>query len=301
MNLMVMEKETKECAASSAGTVRLPQAPMFFRSFFIQAGWNYERFQNIGFVFALLPALRKIYPDPEQLKAAVLRHLSIFNTQPYMANFVLGNVARMEADAAALPGDSPQRRNLPGVKQALASSFASIGDRIFWGRLKPMTTQVCLLVWALGGFSGWLFTGMSGAAPVWLLLAGPLAGILAYSAVAVTLRWRGLGKGYACGGTANCGLDSMNWQRLIRGLSAAGFALSIALAVLSFGMLAGVNYGVCSGGALLAKLSVCLGVLVLHRVTRAFGRSSFFAAGVLLAVSVLLFSVLKLAPFNLYL
>src|SRR3989338_860771 len=103
---------------------------MFFRSFFIQAGWNYERFQNLGFAFSMQPALEKIYPDREKLKAALLRHLQLFNTQPYMASFVLGNMAGLEERAAA--GPEARLKSLPGVKQALASSYASIGDNIFW-------------------------------------------------------------------------------------------------------------------------------------------------------------------------
>lgn len=292
-----MEQETERSAAEAPEAIKIPMAAMFFRSFFIQAGWNYERFQNLGFLFGLQPALRVIYPEREKLKAAMLRHMGIFNTQPYMVNFVLGNVARMEAEA----GKGEALKSMPGVKQALASSFASIGDRVFWGRLKPMTTQVCLLVWTMGGFCGWLFTGAPAQPPLWLLFAGPLAGILGYSAVAVALRWRGLVKGYACGGTASCGLDAINWPRLIRVLSAVGFALSIALVLLAFGLLAGVNSGAVSTGQLLLKLGLGAAVLVLHRAARAFGRSTLFAAGSLLAVSVLLFSVLKLEPFRLYL
>jgi mannose PTS system EIID component len=146
---------------------------MFLRSFFIQAGWNYERFQNLGFAYCLQPALEKIYPDREKLKAALLRHLQIFNTQPYMASFVLGNVAGIEERAAASADPEAALKPMPGVKQALASSFASIGDRIFWGRLKPMTAQVCLLVWSAGGFLGWLFTGLDAPVSTALLFAGP--------------------------------------------------------------------------------------------------------------------------------
>jgi len=275
---------------------------MFLRSFFIQAGWNYERFQNLGFAFCLQPALEKIYPDKEKLKAAVLRHLQIFNTQPYMASFVLGNMACLEGRAAASADPEARLKSMPGVKQALASSFASIGDRIFWGRLKPMTVQICLLVWAAGGFYGWLFTGLAAPVSTALLLAGPLAGIIFYSAFAVYWRWQGLKAGYACGGEASCGLDCMDWSRLIRLLSTAGFSMSIAIALLSFGLLAALS---CSGapgpGGLFLKIGLPLAVLSLHRAARAFGRSVFFAASLVLAVSVLLFSVFKIQPFKLYL
>lgn len=272
---------------------------MFLRSFFIQAGWNYERFQNLGFAFSLQPALEKIYPDREKLKAALLRHLQIFNTQPYMASFVLGNIARMEERAAA--AGAAGQKSLPGVKQALASSFASIGDRIFWGRLKPMTTQVCLLVWAACGFYGWLFTGMNEELPFRLLLAGPLSGIAVYSVFTVYIRWKGLAAGYACGGAENCALDAADWSGLIRLLSAAGFAMSLAIALLSFGLLAGFNCGSCRAWDLILKLGLPAAVLALHRVLRALGRSVFFTAGLLLVISVLIFSALRLEPFSLYL
>ncbi|MEK7720752.1 MAG: PTS system mannose/fructose/sorbose family transporter subunit IID [Elusimicrobiota bacterium] len=275
---------------------------VFLRSFFIQAGWNYERFQNLGFAFCLQPALEKIYPDREKLRAAVLRHLQIFNTQPYMASFVLGNMASLEERVAAAGSDQEARlKSMQGIKQALASSFASIGDRIFWGRLKPMTAQICLLVWAAGGFYGWLFTDLETPVSMPLLLAGPLAGIVFYSAFAVYWRWRGLKAGYACGGEASCGLDCANWPRLTRILSTAGFSMSVAIALLAFGTLTALNYPPqTDAGGLFLKIGLPLAVLALHRVTRTFRKSVFFAAGLLLAVSVLLFSVLKLRPFKFY-
>ena len=130
----------------------------------------------------------------------------MFNTQPYMAGFVIGNVAKMEEALAARENPAASEKNLLDIKQALASSFASIGDRVFWGRLKPMTTQVCIVVWTLFGFYGWLFPGKESALPAVALFAGPLAGMAAYAAFALYLRWTGLKKGYACGGGTNCGL-----------------------------------------------------------------------------------------------
>lgn len=273
---------------------------MFARSLFIQAGWNYERFQNLGFAYCLLPALEKFYPDAEKRKAALLRHLGLVNTQPYMASFVVGNVAAMEEGAAAAPDPEAALKSMPGVKQALATSFASIGDRIFWGRLKPMTVQFCVLVWAAGGFYGWLFTGLDTPASLALLLAGPGAGIVLYSAFALHWRWRGLKTGYACGGATSCGLDCADWGRMIRLLSAAGFGMSLAIVVLAFGILYYFNAGA-GWRELSFKLGLPVAVMGLHRVSRSFGRSVFFAAGLVLAASLLLFSVLGFKPFSLYL
>jgi len=275
-------------------------ARMFFRSFFIQAGWNYERFQNLGFAFCLQPALEKFYPDPERRKAALLRHLGIVNTQPYMASFVAGNVAAVEERAAATPDAEAALKSMPGVKQALATSFASIGDRIFWGRLKPMTVQLCVLVWSADGFFGWLFTGKDYPVSAALLFAGPLAGIAVYSAFSVYWRWRGLKVGYACGGASTCGLDCADWSRLIRRLSTVGFAMSLGIALLAFGLLWQANAGAAPAD-LAFRLGLPVAVMALHRVSRAYGRSVFFAAGLVLAGSLLVFSVLRFSPFKLYL
>jgi len=164
-----------------------------------------------------------------------------------------------------------------------------------------MTAQICLLVWAAGGFYGWLFTGLDERVPLALLLGGPLAGTVFYSAFAVYYRWKGVRRGFACGGAANCALDTVNWPRLIRLLSIAGFLMSLAIVALAFSLLIGVNGCACGGWRLALKAVVPVCVLALHRLTRAFGRSVFFAAGALLAVSILLFSVFGLEPLKFYL
>ena len=35
---------------------------VFWRSFPLQASFNYERMQNVGFCYSLLPVLKRLYP-----------------------------------------------------------------------------------------------------------------------------------------------------------------------------------------------------------------------------------------------
>jgi len=288
---MNTEPDKNQAPGSGLITNHQPLATIFFRSFFIQAGWNYERLQNLGFAFAIMPALRKIYAPGEKLGAAVLRHLGLFNTQPYMAGFVIGNIVRMEEELALMPaggagsGTAAFEKKMLEVKAALSSGFAAIGDRIFWGRLKPLTTQLCIVIWALAGFYGWLFTNTVPSVPLPVLFGGPLAGIALYGGGAVYLRWQGLKKGYACGGTASCGLDAVNWPALIRLLSVAGFALSLLIVAGAFGMLIEQNWNGAHKGGLILRAALALGVMVLQRVVRKSGRSIFFAMGLILAAS----------------
>ncbi len=266
-------------------------APVFFRSFLLQAAWNYERFQNLGFVFSMLPALRRAHAPGAPLNSAVLRHLAQFNTQPYMAGFVMGNIIRMEESVSGLPVDEAMEKKMLSVKTALASGFAAIGDRLFWGRLKPLMTQLCVLVWACGGFYGWLFRPSAGTVPapsMALLFGGPLAGMAVYASFSVYLRWTGLKRGYACGGSSSCGLDAFDWPRLIRRLSAAGFALAAAAALSAFAFLLFSSWSGAPDPGFARKVAPVLAALAIQRAARKSGRSIFFATGMVIAVSLAL-------------
>ncbi|WP_303032261.1 PTS system mannose/fructose/sorbose family transporter subunit IID, partial [Dubosiella newyorkensis] len=56
-----------------------------WRSTFLQGSWNYERMQNGGFCYAMIPAIKALYKNKEDQVAALKRHLEFFNTHPYMA------------------------------------------------------------------------------------------------------------------------------------------------------------------------------------------------------------------------
>jgi len=65
-----------------------------------------------------------------------------------------------------------------------------------------------------------------------VLLAALVIGFLCYNIPAVWLRWRGLSHGYECQGSNSCGVDFIDWNRLIKKARLAGFALTAALFVL---------------------------------------------------------------------
>ncbi|MEW5907092.1 MAG: PTS system mannose/fructose/sorbose family transporter subunit IID [Elusimicrobiota bacterium] len=256
---------------------------MFLRSLLIQAAWNYQRMQNIGFVFALSPALRRAWPDPEKFAAAAARHAATFNTQPYMAGFILGNIARMEERAAAEGGGAAAEARIMGVRQALGSSLASIGDRIFWGRLRPLTAEVCMLVWLAAGMTCWIVPGDCGGGPAWVLLSGPAASVIFYSAVALYMRWTGLAVGYACGGSSSCGLDAFDWSGLIKRLSLAGLVVCAACIAAAAVLLLRQEDPASSG--FWARLAVPVLAFAAQRAARRAGRSMLFTVSAVFAFS----------------
>ena len=213
---------------------------LFLRSFLVQGAWNYERMQNVGFAYSLLPVLKAAHTDKKELARAVSRHLELFNTQPFMSSLILGMAARAEELIAAAP---PERKaeleeQLRETKSAMSTAVAAIGDRLFWGLLRPLSLILSLVI--LGpGLLRYLFTVEKFSAPTTLpahasglLVLALLAGLLFYNIPAIWLRWRGLEHGYDCQGTNSCGVDLMDWHSHIRKFKFVGFALSAVLFLL---------------------------------------------------------------------
>ena len=73
---------------------------VMWHSQFLQGSWNYERMQNGGWAYSMIPALRKLYPKKEDMAAALQRHLVFFNTHPYLASPIIGVTLALEEDKA---------------------------------------------------------------------------------------------------------------------------------------------------------------------------------------------------------
>lgn len=69
---------------------------VFWRSFPLQACFNFERMQNVGFCYSMLPILKKLYTDKKELSAALKRHLEFFNTTPQTVTFITGACIALE-------------------------------------------------------------------------------------------------------------------------------------------------------------------------------------------------------------
>ena len=131
-------------------TARLPFATLLRccgRSFLVQASWNFDRLQNLGFLYQLLPGLRRLYGD--RVPADVLeRYAAYFNTHPYLAPWVTGTVLRLEVDRQN--GLAPEIDG-PGFRQMVMAPYAAMGDALFWGALRPLAAVLALLL-AIQGY-----------------------------------------------------------------------------------------------------------------------------------------------------
>jgi PTS system mannose-specific IID component len=180
----------------------------FIRSNFLQASWNMERMQALGFAFGMVPILRRLYTG-DDLKQALKRHLEFYNTQPFVTAPIIGITAALEekkANGADIP-DSV----INGIKVGMMGPLAGVGDPIFWGTLRPITA-------ALGASFA-----LSGS------ILGPIIFFVLFNAVRLWVRWYGIKYGYAKGTDIVQDIAGNKLQKLTEGASILGLFVMGAL------------------------------------------------------------------------
>ncbi len=90
-----------------------------------QICWNYEKMMAPGYIYSMLPLLKKFYKGKE-LKEMMRTHMQFFNTNPMVGGLILGmNIAVEEKEG------SKGKDAVVGLKTGLMGSFAGVGDTIF--------------------------------------------------------------------------------------------------------------------------------------------------------------------------
>lgn len=139
-SLYLMRKETKEVddfeddeeptAQTENGILTGKELRATFRrSFFSMSTINYERYCSLGFCYAMIPALKKLYPNENDFKEALKRHNEFFNCHPYTGNAVLGVTLALEEQRAM--GKQITVEAISSTKAALMGPLSGVGDSIF--------------------------------------------------------------------------------------------------------------------------------------------------------------------------
>ena len=123
-----------------------------FRSTFLQGSWNYERMQNGGYAFAMIPAIKKLYKEKADQIAALKRHMEFFNTHPYVASPIVGVTLALEQEKAN--GAAVDDAAIQGVKVGMMGPLAGIGDPVFWFTLRPILGAMCASIAMDGNMLG---------------------------------------------------------------------------------------------------------------------------------------------------
>ena len=180
-----------------------------WRSTFLQGSWNYERMQNGGWVFALIPAIKKLYTNKEDQIAALKRHLEFFNTHPYVASPVIGVTLALEEDKAnGAPVDDAA---IQGVKVGMMGPLAGVGDPVFWYTVRPI----------LGALGASLAMGGS--------ILGPILFFVLWNMIRWAFMWYTQEFGYRVGTKITEDLSGGLLQKVTKGASILGMFVLGAL------------------------------------------------------------------------
>jgi PTS system mannose-specific IID component len=113
---------------------------LFWRSFALQSAFSFDRMQSIGFTWSLMPILERLYESKEELSKALRRHLTFFNTHPWIVGPVLALTSTMEAQRAR--GDEVEVEAIQGIKTGMMGPLAGIGDSLFFGIWRPLMSGI---------------------------------------------------------------------------------------------------------------------------------------------------------------
>ncbi|BDG03687.1 PTS system mannose/fructose/sorbose family transporter subunit IID [Anaeromyxobacter oryzae] len=220
-------------AAAALAPAKVPAGTLvrvFWRCLFLQASWNRRGMQNLGFAYAIDPALRALYADPIRREEALRRHLGFFNCHPYMAAAIVGGAIHHEERVAS--GAEPERGPL-AYKATLQGPLAALGDGFFWTALRPFFGALA----ALGA----------------LLFGAPaiVAALAVYNAIHLALRVGLFRAGYLRGDQLVATIGRLSLPALADRLRAAGAGLCGASAAVFL-----LRAGVVSGPAAAALVAI---------------------------------------------
>ena len=151
-----------------AEKIQLSQADrkkVWWRSQFLQGSWNYERMQNLGWAYSLIPAIKKLYTNKEDQAAALKRHLEFFNTHPYVAAPIMGVTLALEEEKAN--GTDIEDAAIQGVKIGMMGPLAGIGDPVFWFTVRPILGALGASLAQAGNIAVHLSSSSVGTLSVW--------------------------------------------------------------------------------------------------------------------------------------
>ena len=181
---------------------------VWWRSTFLQGSWNYERMQNLGWAYALIPAIKKLYTSKEDQAAALQRHLEFFNTHPYVAAPIIGVTLALEEERAN--GAEIDDTAIQGVKIGMMGPLAGVGDPVFWFTVRPI----------LGALGASL--AMAGN------IVGPLLFFCGWNIIRMAFLWYTQELGYKAGSEITKDLSGGIIQKITKGASILGmFILAV--------------------------------------------------------------------------
>ncbi len=170
----------KNEAAAAVVMDKKTMRKLFMRSHSLSLCFSQVKMMTVGTCIAMLPWLRMLYPEHEDLKTAMIRHQPFFNCTPETAYFIIGLCLAMEKEHAVDP-ENFDPAPISAIKAALMGPLSGVGDAIFWVAVRTIATSVAVSL-ALNGS-----------------MLAPFVFLLIYHGFSFPTRWLGYKYGYNLG------------------------------------------------------------------------------------------------------
>jgi mannose/fructose/N-acetylgalactosamine-specific phosphotransferase system component IID/mannose/fructose/N-acetylgalactosamine-specific phosphotransferase system component IIC len=205
----------------------------FWRSFGLQSAFSFERMQTLGLVWVLMPLLQKLYGHGDELRQALRRHLTFFNTEPILGgSTILGMTIALEEKRAN--GEPFDDSTINAIKVGLMGPMAGIGDSLVEGLLRVIAATIGIGFAAQGN------------------VLGAIVFLLIFNFFNIGIRWYGLRYAYRLGDRLLEGLQSLQVKRWMEAGTILGLVVVAGLIPQFVSITAPLTYG--AGGEQQIKL-----------------------------------------------
>lgn len=126
---------------------------IFWRSWTVYGSFNSERMEALGFLYAIIPSLQRIWKNnSKKYKEALHRHMQPFNMTLALTPLVMGLTVAMEEKSCE--DEKFDTSSINAIKVALMGPLSGIGDTFFWGIIKVIACSLGASFAAQGSFLG---------------------------------------------------------------------------------------------------------------------------------------------------
>lgn len=123
---------------------------------FVEVAHSFEGMQALARCNAFIPALKKLYPDKEDLVPALNRHIGYFNTNGEYGTAIFGIALAMEEENAITHKMSNEELDMTmnGLATGLMGPLAGVGDTLDWGTWNKILIGVAMSYTVTGSWIG---------------------------------------------------------------------------------------------------------------------------------------------------
>jgi len=123
-----------------------------------EASYNYERLQALGQANAMVPVIRKLYPDDKDRQVKELKKYFVFyNTEPSFIGTMIPGVATAMEEQRANGAEEITDETINSLRTGLMGPIAGIGDTVSQGIVYPILAGIACSLAIDGSYVGPIF------------------------------------------------------------------------------------------------------------------------------------------------